>query len=314
MAKAGWASADVVAKMASTRVVTLAGGEYAVSFARSALEDIAEQIRTRFIPITVEHFSLLPPVGRWYAAEVVAAPDGAYELLAHGRYLRHLHPAGTDPDPQAMIAQAGQAEGASVSVEIEAVVFEPRNFESVIAQELIATAPVRVEVENRWSVLPPLEWILSITVTWGLIRFVGSFLDTLGRETAESLVAWIRTSSDRSKEPRRDRIVTLRFRLPDETLVYGFVPVSATAAESEVLPALDAAGIIAEFAGARAVGGQLDTIRQAAFVWSGTEWRLAWWVVSDDTVRVTNWFLANEPDPSRFLGRPLLEGRSRAYG
>jgi hypothetical protein len=52
--------------------------------------------------------------------------------------------------------------------------------------------------------------------------------------------------------------------------------------------------------------------RQSAFLWKDGGWHLGWSVLSDETIRVTNWFLANEPDPSRFLGRPMFPDESTA--
>jgi hypothetical protein len=112
--------------------------------------------------------------------------------------------------------------------------------------------------------------------------------------------------SAKAKDGHRDRIVTLRFELPDGTVVYGFIPVAAgDEIDIEVIPALDAAGRVAEIAGAQAAERILGDACQTAFFWKEGEWHLAW-SASNDEVRVSKWFLANEPDPTRFLGRPLL--------
>jgi hypothetical protein len=298
---------DMVAKAASTRLVPLATGEM-VRFTRDALESIIEHVERGFVPMTLEHLTFLPPVGRWHSGELVMAEDGADELILRGRYLTRLRPVDADPDLWRFLdARTEGAPAPPESVEIEHVGFAPRIFDDAAVERAKASAPVPVEEEERWSVLPPIEWVIAIQVTWALTRFVGSFLDTLGRETAESLVRWLRELSAGAKDSERDRIVTLRFVLPDETYVYGFIPVAAdNELDVHVLPALDSAGRVAEIAGAQAAREILGECRQAAFLWKDGAWHLAWSVLSDDTVRVTNWFLANEPDPTRFLGRPLL--------
>ena len=302
-----WEEADVVARLVSTRPTTLVTGERVV-FARSALVDMVEQFENRFVSMTVEHLGMFPPIGRWYAAEIVRAEDGADELIARGRYLRRFHPVGADPDPRAAVASVAQHGDPPVDIAIEALMFEPRNYDRRRLQELLQTAPVKVEEEARWSALPPLEWVLAIPVVWGATRFLGSFLDTLGRETAVSLTQWLRQLSSAAKDGDRDRILTLRFVLEAGPLILAFIPVPRDADfEGETLDALDAAGVVAELAGAQSQASILGDLRLAAFIWADQEWHLAWWVGEDDIVRITNWFLANAPDPERFLGRPLLD-------
>jgi hypothetical protein len=268
-----------------------------------------EQVESAFIPMTLEHLSFLPPVGRWHSGEIIKAEDGADELILRGRYLKRLRPVDADPDPwQFLAARTAGSPSAPESIDIKHVAFASRTFEDAAVERAKATAPVLVSEEERWSALPPIEWVLAIPVLWGLTRFAGSFLDTLGRETAEALVRWLRDLSAGAKDGDRDRIVTLRFAVPDGTVVYGFIPIAAAdPLDAQLLPALDSAGRLAEFAGAQAAAGILGESHQAAFLWKNGEWHFAWSVHSDETVRVTNWFLANEPDPTRFLGRPLLQ-------
>jgi hypothetical protein len=305
-----WREAEVVAKAGSTRPVTMVSGELVV-FTKAALEGIAEQVRTRFVVMQIEHLAVLPPVGRWHDADIVTADDGADELVLRGRLFTPLRPVGADPDPWVTFAASDPRPPAPQRIEIDHVGFEPRNFSATELRSVMANAPVRVEEEHRWSALPPLEWVLAIPVVWGLVRFAGSFLDTLGRESAEALVRWLRDSSDHAMGSERDRIVTVRFELQEGTMVLALVPVASTASlEDEVLAALDAAGRVAEFAGAHGTASSFGEVRQAAFLWQAGEWHLAWWVAADDTLRITNWFLEHEPDPSRFLGRPLLPDSS----
>jgi len=302
-----WREGEVVATGMSTRPVRSSSGEI-VRFTREALEGMVEQVQSSFISMSIEHLSLIPPAGRWHSAEVVTADDGAEELVLHGHTFRTLHPVGDDPDPWELLPD--NRPPASKRASIESIDLEPRNFEQVAFERARDSAPVPVQEEARWSELPPLEWVLVIPVIWGATRFLGSFLDELGRESAKAIVDWIASLASHAKDAERDRILTLQFALPGGDpigpLIYGFVPIEA---ESEIGPealrALEAATRIAELAGAQAESKVMGNLQRAAFFWKNGEWHLAWWVVDDDAVRVTNWFLANEPDPARFLGRPL---------
>jgi hypothetical protein len=280
-----------------------------VRFTRSALDGMAEQVQCGFIPIVIEHLCLLPPCGRWHSAKVVAADDGADELILYGRLFRTLHPVGADPDLWTLLRDDRPV--ADTCPSIATINLEPRNFGQrafAVAQD---NAPVEIQEVARWSELPPLEWILVIPVIWGATKFLGGFLEELGKESALAAMDWIAALATHAKDPDRDRIITFQFTLPSESptgaRIDGFVPINASAdITREALPALDGATRIAELAGAQAESLVMGDLRQAAFIWREGEWHLAWWVGSDDTVRTTNWFLANEPDPARFLGRPLL--------
>jgi hypothetical protein len=301
-----WKDDDVVVKAGSTRPVTLSTGEV-VRFAPEALADIADQIATKFIPMNVEHLGMLPPVGRWHEGEIVTAEDGAEELLLRGRLLPRRVPVGLDPNVWAFLEELDPArELAPGTVEIDHVALEPRNFDERHLEAAKQSSPLPIREETRWSELPPLEWVFAIPVIWGLARFTGSFLDTLGRETAQALIHWVGDLASEAKDGDRDRILSLRFVLPDESLVYGYILVPADAdLDLEAIPALEAAGRLAEIAGAQAEKAILGDARLTAFLWSGGQWNFAW-AAFDEDVRVTRWFLANTPDPSRFLGRPLF--------
>jgi hypothetical protein len=298
---------DIVARVGSTRPTQLANGEL-VSFAREALEDALAQVENGYVPMNFEHLQLFPPIGRWYAGEIVRADDGEDELLLRGRFLRRLRPEGDDPNVWRLLDAYGiETADPPSAVAIEHVSLEPRNFDPADLEAARAAAPVPVQEETRWSELPPIEWVLSIPVLWGLAKFAGSFLDTLGRAAGEAVVAWLRDLSAKAKDGSRDRIVTLQFVLPDETTILGFIPVRATDDfEREVRRALDGAGNLAALAGLGATHNALGDARATAFLWKDEEWHLAWSVGADDAVRVTNWYLANEPDATRFLGRPLF--------
>jgi hypothetical protein len=256
--------------------------------------------------MNLEHLAILPPVGRWYEAEIVTADDGEDELVLYGKQLKTLRPVGQDPDPWAVIPRDASADREQRAA-IAEVSLEPRNFDEEDFNQAREKAPIDITSETRWSALPPLEWVLVIPVVWGASRFLGSFLDELGRAAAAGIVTWIDGLAQKAKDPERDRLVTLRFVLPDDSLILALIPVRTdeTTIETEALAAIDAAGAVAELAGAQA-DGLLAEVRQMALIWKEDQWHLAWWVQDDETVRVTNWYLANEPDPARFLGRPLL--------
>jgi hypothetical protein len=303
-----WRESENVTMAATTRPVRTANGEI-VRFAREALDGMAEQVNNGFVPIVIEHFTLLPPAGRWREAVVVEADDGHHELILRGRLFRTLSPVGADPDPWGLLTNDRPV--ATIGASIGAIALEPRNFDEATLADAKARAPVQIQEEHRWSELPPLEWIIEIGVAWGAIMFAGSFLEQLGGATARGILDWISNLSTAAKDPERDQIVTLQFELPGGNpigpLVYGFISVDSGADIPTIaLPAIEAATPIAELAGAQVEHRVFGDLRRAAFFWKAGEWHLGWWVADDDAVRVTNWFVANAPDAARFLGRPLL--------
>lgn len=297
---------DLRVHAGSTRAVTLRGrGGERVSFAREALEGMAQQARDRFVPISIEHLDFLPPIGRWRDGELVSTPDGETDLYLVGGPLRQLVPVGPDPDPLSLIAKMPVAEPLS---EVNAVVvFEHSNFERTDLVSIRDEAPIPVESEERWSELPPLIWTLAIPVTWGAMKFAGAFFETLGKATADAVVGWVRRAWNRSKEPERDRLLTLRFDLPDGASIYGFIPSAFDdpEAEANLQLALASSGELASLAGAQLEQAIFPGLQRAAFIFDGAAWRLAWWTDGEGVYR-TNWFERYAPDPSRFLGRPLL--------
>lgn len=172
----------------------------------------------------------------------------------------------------------------------------------------MADAPIPVEEKHAWADLPPIIWMLSIPVTWGAVKFAGSFLGRLGEAAPDGLVGWIKRAAQAAKQPARENLVEIRFDQKGSFAILGFAaldPRSDTSA-ADLQKALDAAGLLAEFAGSVAAGQQPAQLRQCAFQWDNDRWRLAWWA-TDDEVYVTPWFSQNYPDPQRFLGRPLLQ-------
>jgi hypothetical protein len=293
---------DYTIRGITTEVVEIEG-EPPTRFTRGALEDAARQIRTTFIPMNVEHLGFLPPMARWYEAEVVDRDDGESELILHGRKLPHYVPAGDDPDPLRLVAGLPKTESlGAVAAEFWV---EPRNYEASALEQLSQDAPIDVEHHSQRSILPPIEWIITIPVVWGAAQFLGAFFSELGRASAAELVSWLKGWQAHVKQPQRDRLVTLRFDLPDGGIVYGFIPLveNDTGTDQKILSALDSSAQLAGFCGIQRESGVLPDLKRAAFVFAENQWRFAWWT-DGDAVYHTRWFDENTPDAARFLGHP----------
>ena len=294
----------------STRDVQLTSGER-VHFSREALDRAAQQVCTGFVPLGVEHLSYLPPRGRLTHGDVETDADGQSELILYGQDLEFLR-AGEMSLHAAVLETAGPLEVFN-DVTIAA---EPRNFSRDDWRDIVAASPIPVEESVAWSDLPALIWMLSIPVTWGAVRFAGSFFDRLGAVAADGFLAWIRRAASTAKDPERENLVEIRFNMKDGgPAVLGFAPLDARsdASATALRAAIDQAGPIAEFAGSVAAGQQPPELRQCAFLWDTGKWRLAWWA-TDEAVFVTPWFSENYPDPQRFLGRPLFPVESDREG
>lgn len=286
----------------STRVITLTTGER-YSFSHTILDKAAEQAGRGFIPIGVEHLTYLPPSGYIARAEVVTDVDGESELIMYGEDLKlgradDLVLATPASEPQDLVPVG---ENATMGT-------ESRNFASETWQELQSEAPFPLKEKPTWSDLPPIILTLAIPVTWGAVKFAGSFFSQLGTATADGLVSWIKKAAHKAKDNGRETLVEISFNIDDYgPTILGFTAFNTQSETStaELQQALDMAGRLAEFAGSVAAGHQPETLRRCAFQWDKNQWRLAWWA-TDERVYVTPWFSANYPEPQRFLGRPLL--------
>ena len=308
--------AEFVARAMSTRPVKIRGTNHLTRFTLEALEDMADQVANTFLPFTIEHLDFLPPAGRWYSATVVPVDDGEHELEMRGRELPHFVPASDDPPrildlvDELPVTKVENGWAANLVLRVE-----PRNFDPDAFAAISDNPPIPVAEEAKWSDLPPLLWTLSIPVIWGATKFAGAFFETLGTEFAESFAKWVRGAWNQSKEPNRDRMLKLSFELDDGTTIYGFIP-STTGNPDDDLQleaGLDAAGVIAAFAGLQAERGVLPKMQSAAFMFKDEGWELAWW--TDGTaVFSTHWFDRNQPDPTRYLGRPLIDSETAEPG
>jgi hypothetical protein len=312
MKEADWVPQEYTAKVASTRAVHVAGYDHLMAFSRGALEGMAEQMRTEFVSMSIEHLPFLPPIGRWYDGEVIDAADGEAELIVKGRELRHYVSRSDDPEPLKGVASL--PEGRPEEVVSVHLGFERRNFDPDVVDEIAKTCPIPTKEEFRWSGLPPIEWIIAVPVTWGAVKFTGAFFDELGHTAARGLVTWIKRFSAKARAATRDRIVTIAFELDDRRAVHAIVPLSIKESaedDAKLGKALETVGDIAAFAGAAKEGlvSEVGLVR-AVFLYDGDNWKFAW---STDGERIyrTKWFQEHEPDPSLYLGHAMLpDGQS----
>jgi hypothetical protein len=251
--------------------------------------------------MNLEHLSFLPPIGRWSDGEIKELDDGEQQVLLYGIPLPHYEATADLADPFIPTLSSDMA-APTVTATICA---EARNFEPEDWSTSISESPLPVVETHKWTALPPLEWMLAIPVTWGAVRFVGSFLDRLGAAAADGLVDWLKRTSRKAKEAERDRFVTIALELEDGRAVYGFVPFSADDDELVVVRrALETGGRLAEVAGAQN-DGTTQSAHRIAYLFDGVDWHLAWFVTDSGVYRTRN-FAENAPQPERFLGYPML--------
>lgn len=280
--------------IATTKPTVLTSGEQVV-FARQALEGMITQIDGGFIPLSEEHLTIYPPLGRVVSGSLEPTEDGYEALVIEGVTLP-IHDRDDDNDPFASSSDMPEEPPESVEVNVQV---ETRNFEPEVWSELAVASPLPIHEVQKWSSLPPIEWLLAIPVTWGAAKFAGSFLERLGGLTADRLTQWIGRASDAAKESGRDRFVTLSFDLSDGRRLLGFVPFSAGTDLTELGTAVDSAGKLAEIAGVWRDATRVDA-QIVAYLYSAGRWRLAWFVTNSMVFR-TPYFVQHLPDPSRFL-------------
>jgi hypothetical protein len=284
---------------ATTRTITLRSGEK-VSFAREALDDAVRQVDSRFIPMAAEHLAYLPPMGRVYRAEVVEDGSGHAELIFHGRELRRRR------SRDLILSELpGDAEPDEVDIDFE-LSAEPRNFERSDWEELRETAPLQLRQHSAWSELPPLIWILSSVVKWCAGEFTKGFVAKFGENLSDRLPSWLVSAAKKAKDSDRHNLLEYRFETTLGVLVTAFVPFDPNSAEAvETLRnGLNRLGTVGDFAGF-VNDGRAEDLQLAAFIFDGSDFRLAWWA-SQDTAYISPWFERHYPDPALFLGRPLL--------
>ncbi len=287
----------------TTRPFQLADDEHMTRFAPEALEGMLAQVRSTFLLATIEHLTFLPPIGRWVDGEILKADDGEQELVLEGIQLGQYTPVGPDPDPLEEVNTWASGHTGPITCHIQ---LELRNFEAADAEDVSKACPLSVRPENRWSVLPPLEWTLWIAVTWGLAKYAGAFLQELGRSNAQSLVSWVVDAGKRARESQREQMFTVMFDLNDSRYIHAIVPFESDTAQVRLTSALASLDDIASFAAsAQRREGKYASLQRGTFLYDESGWHFAWWTDGND-VYLTNWFAKHCPDPARFLGRPLF--------
>jgi hypothetical protein len=300
---ADWKRSRYRAMVLTTRPFQLADDEHMTRFAPEALEGMLAQVRSKFLPANVEHLTFLPPHGRWVDGEILNADDGEQELILEGVELAQYTPAGRDPAPLEEVKAWESGNIGRITCRMQ---LEMRNFEPADAEDITKACPLSVRPENKWSVLPPLEWTLWILVTWGLAKYAGAFLQELGRSNAQSLVNWVADAGKRARESQREQMFTVMFDLNDSRYIHAIVPFVSDTAQVRLTSALGSLDDIASFAAsAQQKAGKYAGLQRATFLYDESGWHFAWWT-DGNGVYLTNWFVKHCPDPARFLGRPLF--------
>jgi hypothetical protein len=294
---------EFIAKGPSTRAVQLRGEDYLVTFAKEALLDMAEQVRSGYVKMNVDHLSYLPPIGYWHGAEVVDDAEGHSELVMFG------HPLSSRAATDTVLPAAGPRDappGPEFIPDVQ-IMLEPRNFEPDDWQRLSDESPLPVHEQAAWSLLPPLIWLITIPVVWGVTQFAGGFLNRLGAATAEGLINWLQTHARQARDNSRDSLIEVRFEIAPNLNVSAFIVFDAHTKDTvdELRQGLEGLGSVASFAGWMTGNDHPAGVRLVTFIYANEDWNLAWWA-TEDSAFVTNWFRKNCPDPKRFLGRPLL--------
>jgi hypothetical protein len=295
--------------VASTRPTLIDGVE--TRFAEEALESFARQVQDGFIPITVEHFSIAPPHGVLETAKVIQTDDGYQELVFEGGEL-----------PQEVVTAASLEDAflpSAASFELQSptadeviqihVSAEPRNYDHRVWEDAIRQSPVVIHEHVAWSALPPLEWLVTVALIWSGGKFIGAYVEAVGKDLGTAFASWIRDLTSRSKNPERLAFVTLSINLPDGRSVFGFLPFSPTLTTSKSLSdAMQQSTALAEAAVAQQ-DGLSPRAERMGFLFHDGDWRLGW-VATRHGVLVTEWWSDAMPDPKDFLdeGNSISEG------
>jgi hypothetical protein len=269
------------------------------------MEQAIDQVRQTFVPIGFEHLDFLPPWGRIYDGEIVEASDGEKDLVMKARELPQFDWSGVDIQIGAIVADLPEHEPVTFDF---AVTFEKRNFSAEVLAQLEAEAPVPLREQVKWSILPPIAFVIAFPVIWGAVRFAGAFCEELGRTAAQALVAWLKKASDGSLEPTRGRSYTISFELGEHKSIDGFILIEPDDPEGQqkLADAFESSSVLAAFAGHQKEIGFFPNLVRASFIFDQGSWKLAWWTDGKSVFR-SSWYQANSPDSARFLGRPPLD-------
>ena len=285
------------ALIASTRAVRLLGDDKIVRFARSALDGAAEQVRDAHVWFQREHLEFLPPIGLATDGFVRECDDGEAELCLNGITL-----------PSALVDEPATLHSRCVDLPLQdtpdlsvVLEYDRRNFDTKNEEFIASDSGGIASPLERWAALPPLEFVLTIAVTWLGVRFVGSLVDQLGETVYRALARKIASWAQRSKDPLRTVVFRLEFEYPSGARLCGFVLAPPNEVESAIGDALESLNDLAAIAGLQGEEDLLPSMKKAAFFLNSGEWSLGWWT-DGETVFRTEWFEANPPDIRGVLG------------
>lgn len=284
--------------LASTRSVRLRGEDRVVSFAPEALEGMAAQITTNYIPLNYEHLCFMPPMGRIDTATIHVADDGESELFVAGRSLPGYRIV-DGPDLPSIVADLPRVYSPELSVKLN---YTPRNFDEETARQILEECGDLAEPHERWAEIPPLEFVLLVPVVWGAGKFFGSFLGALGRAAGDALAAKISSWARKSKDPNRTIVFALQFELPDGSNICGYVFSTSEELRASIDDVLEASEDLAAIAGLQSETTIFPNMKEAAFFLAGGNWHLGWWT-DGERVLHTGWLDANPPDIAGILGQ-----------
>ena len=216
-----------------------------MAFARQALDNAAHQVDSIFFPISTEHLAYLPPRGRVTRAEVITAPDGESELIMYGKDLRFLRAGEMSLGPV-----TEQASGPAEILTDVTIATEPRNYTPGDWQEIVANAPISVEEGHAWADLPPYHLDALHPGDLGPSEIHRVLPRPTRRSRRRRPRRLDQTCSAGRQRTHPENLVEIRFDKKGSFAVLGFAtldPRSDTSAP-DVQKALDAAGLLAEFA------------------------------------------------------------------
>lgn len=292
--------------LASTRPVRLRGDNHVTQFTRSSLDDAAEQVHHNYVPLRVEHLSFMPPIGIMNTAEVQETEDGEAELCVSATSIKKRCLVGDELDIPQLYADLESAVIPEISVELE---YDRRNFDNDTITDIQQDFGDIARPVERWSELPPLEYLISIPVVWGAAipvvlgatKFAGAFFDELGRTAGKALSTKISSWTRNSKQPDRTIVFGLRFKLSNGAYVCGYVLPSPDNIEPSVDRMLKESEKLASIAGIQNEHNIFPSMKEAAFFFD-EEWHLGWWT-DGESIFYTSWFQENPPDIDGVLGR-----------
>ena len=291
-------------RIASTRAVQLRGDEFTTKLSKSALEDMVMQIEQSHVWFMAEHLEFIPPFGLQKHAELREREDGETELYVRADFNLPRYLDDRERDFSEWMTELTPLESPALSVQIQ---YDRRNFIPDMAEFIERDSAGLATPVERQSELPPLAYAIVIPVAWGVGRFLGSFLDQLGKAAGQAVADKIASWSKRSRRPERTAVLKLDFQLPDNAHICGFTFAKPDEISAQVQSLVHASEELAVIAGIQNEHGTFPGMKLAAFFLEDGLWRLGWWT-DGEMVIVTTWFNENQPDIEEVLGhKPFWE-------